>query len=102
MDVILFLTRKFKANDKSSEIIAQKVNVMAQSFKKILSVSFSCNFKTKPVRSPLNPVGKKTIKVPFVSSRIARIKPMINQTFPEYKKVSIIIFNFFIHYSVKK
>jgi hypothetical protein len=25
---------------------------------------------------------------------------MINQTFPEYKRVSIIIFNFFIHYSV--
>ena len=58
---------------------------MAQSFKKIPSVSFSCNFKTKPVRSPLNPVGKKTIKVPFVSSRIARVKPMINQTFPEYR-----------------
>jgi hypothetical protein len=25
---------------------------------------------------------------------------MINQTFPEYKRVSIIIFNFFIYYSV--
>ena len=75
---------------------------MAQSFKKITNVSFSCNFKTKPVRSPLNPVGQKTIKVPFVSSRIARIKPMINQTFPEYSRVSIIIFNFFIYNSVKE
>ena len=102
MDVILFFTRKFKANDKSNEIIAQNVKVMAQSFRRILSVSFSCNFKTKPVRSPLNPVGKKTIKVPFVSSRIARIKPMINHTFPEYSRVSIIIFNFFICNAVKK
>ena len=102
MDTTGIFTRKFKANDKSNEIIAQNVKVMAQSLRRILSISFSCNFKTKPVRSPLNPVGKKTINVPLVSSRIARIKPMINQTFPEYKRVSIIIFNFFIHYSVKK
>ena len=82
---------KFKANESMKDNIAQRVKAQDQLSKRIGKDPLSWSLSIRPVKSPLAPVGRKNIRVPLVSSRMASNNPIINQIFPEYKRISSII-----------
>jgi len=82
---------KLRARESMKDSIAQRVKAPDQLSKRIGKEPFSCILRTRPVRSPLAPVGRKNMRVPLVSSKMASNNPIINQTFPEYKRISSII-----------